>query len=290
MIGDIGSMKILKTGPGTSVQDQGRVGFGQFGVPESGALDHRAFNWVNHLLKNKKTDAVVEILQPGLKIQFDAPALICLGGAKTSVKLNGVVITEYGLLEIGSNDLLEIGSFDLGSVLYLGIKNGFQSEKVMNSRSWFAGITNSNFAKKLHQIPYFTNQEVPAFTASKVKFNLEWFASKVIDAYPGPEWNLLDSNSQELLQSKDFTISDLKNRMAFQLVELLPNELVEMATSPVFPGIVQLTSGGKLLIMMKDGQVTGGYPRILQLTEEALSVLAQKNPNDKISFQLKELV
>ena len=160
----------------------------------------------------------------------------------------------------------------------------------MNSRSWFAGVTETSFAKKQMQIPYFTNQEVPAFTASKVKLNLEWFTSKVIEAYPGPEWNLLDSNSRELLQFKEFTISDLKNRMAFQLVELLTNELPEMATAPVFPGIVQLTSGGKLLILMKDGQVTGGYPRILQLTYEALSILAQKNPNDKIRFQLKELI
>ena len=75
--------------------------------------------------------------------------------------------------------------------------------------------------------------------------------------------------------------------MAIQLVELLPNSLPEMATAPVFPGTVQLTSGGKLIVLMKDAQVTGGYPRILQLEEQAISILAQKKPKEKIKFSLK---
>lgn len=289
MIRDIGYMKILKTGPGTSVQDIGRVGFAQFGVPSSGALDLRSYNWVNHLLKNKESDAVLEICQPGISMQFDSPTLICLGGAKVSVKLNGKVLSNPGLLPIQANDLLEIGSMEIGSVVYLGIKNGFQNEEVMHSRSWFTGITPSDFARKEEQIPYFTNQEIPKSTASKVKRDTSWLHEKIIEAYPGPEWDLLDKHSKELLESNEFSISELKNRMAIQLIEMLPNTIPEMATAPVFPGVVQLTSGGKLLVLMKDAQVTGGYPRILQLSEQAISTLSQKKPHEKILFKLKRL-
>lgn len=289
MIRDIGYLKITKTGPGTSVQDQGRVGFTNFGVPVSGGLDTRSLSWANHLLKNEDTDAVLEICQPGLTIQFDSPTMICLAGARTAIKLNGKLISSFGLLEINSNDELKIGLFYEGSVLYLGIKNGFQSEMIMNSRSWYAGITATDFAKKGDLIPYFTNQEIPTFTSSKVKWKLDWSSTQIIDAYAGPEFKLLDKKSQEEIESMQFTISDLKNRMAIQVVELLPNGIPEMATSPVFPGTVQLTSGGKLIVLTKDCQVTGGYPRILQLTDQSLSVLAQKNPKDKIRFHLKEL-
>ncbi|MEP0710680.1 biotin-dependent carboxyltransferase family protein [Algoriphagus sp.] len=290
MIRDIGYMTILKTAPGTSVQDQGRMEFGAFGVPRAGIMDQRSFDWVNHLLKNKKTAAVLEILQPGLKIQFDTPTLICLAGAKATVNLNGESIPSFGLVQIRADDLIEIGAFDKGAVFYIGIKNGFQTEQVMSSRSWFAGITNVGFANKGDQIPYFTTQEVPAFTASKVRYDFAWQSQKVIEVYPGPEWKLLDKKTQELIESEEFTISELKNRMAIQLLELLPNELPQMATAPVFPGTVQLTSGGKIIILMKDGQVTGGYPRILHLMDESLAILAQKNSRDKIRFKLKWLI
>lgn len=290
MIRDIGYLQVLKTGPGTSVQDLGRVGFAEYGVPCSGALDLRSLLWVNHLLRNKESDAVLEICQPGLRIQFDAPTLICLAGAKAAVILNGAVISSYCILEIRRYDQLEIGAFHQGSILYLGIKNGFQSENIMNSRSWFERITNSGCALKGDQIPYFTNQEVPSFTASKVKWDFNWAMEQIIEAYPGPEWDLLDRHSKELIESSEFTISELKNRMAIQLTELLPNTILEMATTAVFPGTVQLTSGGKLIILLKDAQVTGGYPRVLQISEESIYILAQKKALKKIKFLIKKFL
>ncbi|SFB36406.1 5-oxoprolinase subunit C family protein [Algoriphagus aquimarinus] len=288
MIKDIGYLKILKTGPGTSIQDKGRVGFAQYGVPTSGALDSRSLTWVNHLLQNNHSDAVLEICQPGLQIQFDSPTLICLAGAKAAIKLNGGVISSDGIHEIRESDLLEIGYFEQGSILYVGIKNGFQCEKIMKSRSWYAGITAEVFAKKGDQIPYFTKQDLPNYTASKARWDFKWSQNNIIEAYPGPEWGLLNQNTKDLIESMQFTISELKNRMAIQLSELLPNSLPEMATAPVYPGTVQLTSGGKLIVLMKDAQVTGGYARILQISEEGISILAQKQPRQLIRFLVKK--
>ncbi|MDR7130763.1 biotin-dependent carboxylase-like uncharacterized protein [Algoriphagus sp. 4150] len=289
MIRDIGYLNIVKTGPGTSVQDSGRIGFTGFGVPTSGALDSRSFTWVNHLLKNKDSDAALEICQPGLKIQFDSPTLICLAGAKTDVKLNGKAIADHGIHAIYENDELEIGAFINGSVLYLGIKNGFQTEKIMDSRSWYIGISSNDYAEKGDLIPYFTTQELPRFTASKVKWDFSWALQPIIKVYPGPEWKLLDEKTRTLMEEMDFTISHLKDRMAIQLEETISHKPHEMATAPVFPGTVQLTSGGRLIVLMKDAQITGGYPRILQITDAGLSVLAQKRPKQRIRFQLKNV-
>lgn len=288
MIRDIGYLKILKTGPGTSVQDMGRHGFAAFGVPVSGVLDSRSSSWVNYLLQNKDSDAVLEICQPGLVIQFGPPCLICLAGADAAVQLNGEAVPGNGLLEIQANDRLEIGKFHRGTIFYLGIKNGFQSEEALNSRSWFEGITAAAFAKKSDLIPYFITQKAPFPTTSRAKLDHDWYLEQAIEAYPGPEWELLDKKNRERIEAGKFTISDLKNRMAVQLTELLPDSIPEMATAPVFPGTVQLTPGGKLLVLMKDAQVTGGYPRILQLSEASLSRISQKHPTDQITFKLKK--
>jgi len=41
-----------------------------------------------------------------------------------------------------------------------------------------------------------------------------------------------------------------------------------------------------LLILMRDCQTTGGYPRVLQLSEQALNQLAQKRQGSKLSFSV----
>ena len=74
--------------------------------------------------------------------------------------------------------------------------------------------------------------------------------------------------------------------MAYQLKERLINELPSILSSAVLPGTVQLTSSGMLMILMRDCQTTGGYPRILQLSEKSINHLSQKAQNEHIRFDL----
>jgi allophanate hydrolase subunit 2 len=129
MIKDVGYLEILKTNPGTSVQDQGRIGLGQWGIPISGVMDHRSYNWINHLLKNDSSVAVIEILQPGFKCRFDSYTTIGLAGANADIRKNGELISST-IIRIHPGDELEIGKFLTGSIVYLGIAQGFQTEKI----------------------------------------------------------------------------------------------------------------------------------------------------------------
>lgn len=281
------SMSILRTGPGTSIQDLGREGFGQYGIPVSGVMDRISMRWVNHLLQNPEKEAVLEISQPGLKLHFGSPTTICMAGAKANLKLNDFPIKSEGLLLIKEGDELSFGSFILGARVYLGVKKGFNVPTLLNSKSTYPGITELGMLKKGDLLEYASIQEHPNPTWSRVKFDRNWMNSNTIDAYPGPEWKELSDTTKTKIQHTTFTISHLQNRMAFQLEELIPNSLSEMATAAVYPGTVQLTPGGKLIILMKDAQVTGGYPRILQLPEKSIAQLSQKSPYQQFTFKIK---
>ena len=74
--------------------------------------------------------------------------------------------------------------------------------------------------------------------------------------------------------------------MAYQLEETLDNSLEPIITSLVLPGTVQLTPSGKLIVLMRDCQTTGGYPRVLQLKESSINILSQKFTNAKVRFKL----
>jgi allophanate hydrolase subunit 2 len=72
--------------------------------------------------------------------------------------------------------------------------------------------------------------------------------------------------------------------MAYQLEELVENDLAAIESSPVLPGTVQLTPQGKLLVLMRDAQTTGGYPRVLQLTGESLNRMSQRKVGTTVDF------
>jgi len=74
--------------------------------------------------------------------------------------------------------------------------------------------------------------------------------------------------------------------MGYRLKEELIKHSISIITSPVLPGTVQVMPSGKLIILMKDAQTTGGYPRVFQLTEKSIAILAQKKAGDKINFRL----
>lgn len=285
MIKDPASASILKTGPGTKIRDLGRNGMAEYGIAQAGPLDHLAYLWVNHLLRNHQDEAVIEITQPGFSIRFDAPTLICLAGAKAQVFLNGKEAGSSGLIPILEGTKLEIGNFESGSILYLGIKWGFRSPSLLGSRSYFTGISDQDFIKKGDYIPYFTNHETPIIqTSSQANWDYQYLSESTIRVYAGPEFYQLSESEKEEIMGLEFTISTLKNSMAIQLEESFPNQLSEIYTTPVYPGTVQLTPGGKLICLLSDAQVTGGYPRILQIHEDDIRILAQKKPNQKIRF------
>ena len=95
---------------------------------------------------------------------------------------------------------------------------------------------------------------------------------------------MLRNEEKEALFQKEFSIDQNNNRMAIQLKEELINNLDPIITGPVLPGTVQLTPSGKLIVLMRDCQTTGGYPRVLQLSSSGMDVISQKATGGKVIF------
>lgn len=280
---------ILRTGPGSSIQDQGRILGSQFGIPSSGVMDQKSFFWVNHVLQNSPNHAVLEISSPGFAIQFESPALVSIAGASAQVMINSKEETNPSLLILQRGDVLEIGRFFQGSRIYLGIKGGFKSPLFLQSRSFFEPVTGQSMLKKGDRLEFhFFKPSVYSIAKAKPRWNSTWFEGNELEVFQGPDWHLLSPDQQEKIRKTEFHLSKLSNRMGIQLEEIVENKLPELPTNPVFPGTIQLTSGGKLLILMRDAGVTGGYPRILQLPEESVSLLSQKNQGQTIRFLVKD--
>jgi biotin-dependent carboxylase-like uncharacterized protein len=279
-------LKVLKAGFYTTIQDKGRVGLASKGVPVSGTMDAYSADLANGILNNAITDAVIEITFGTGRFQFLEPTLICICGGDFFPKINNNLISNNKRIVIGKGDILSFGNKKYGVRCYLAVKGGFLSEVKLNSRSFYPNITRKTRIQNNDEIPYLPFFEDINPSKSSIKVNKTHFESTILKCYKGPEFYLLNVHQQKEITTQIFTISAHNNRMGYKINEEINNHLPQILTSSVLVGTVQLTPSGKLIVLMRDCQVTGGYPRVLQLTENSVNVLAQKTTNDSFQFSI----
>jgi biotin-dependent carboxylase-like uncharacterized protein len=280
-------IKVLHPGFFSTIQDLGRNNYQHLGVPISGFMDRYSAKMANAMLGNEYNCAVMEMTMLGPKLEFTCNSTIAITGADLSPRLNNTKINNNFVINVSQGDVLCFGKPIKGFRAYLSVSGGFQSKKVLGSRSMYQGITESSSIKKGDEFKIQPNNHKSRAYAT-IKIRTDDLSEKVVSVYRGPEFHLLNDQQLNRLFKQEFVISKENNRMAYQLDELVTNELTDIITSLVLPGTVQLTPSGKLIILMRDCQTTGGYPRILQLSEFSINVLAQKKVGDKIQFKIQD--
>ena len=86
------SITVLGGGLLTTVQDRGRSGYQQFGVPVSGVVDPRAMSVANILVGNPEDAAVLECTMMGPMLQFDQDTVFAVTGGdlRPSLEFRGI--------------------------------------------------------------------------------------------------------------------------------------------------------------------------------------------------------
>lgn len=277
---------VRKAGVYSTFQDNGRFGFRSYGVPESGAMDAYSHNIANALVGNKKNCATIECTMGGLCLEFNINTVIALTGAGI-VFVNGKSIPLYQPHNIAINDVVEIRFNNKGIRTYLAVQGGFASKVMMNSRSASPKINIGTTLKKdmglrveklqTKQVLKKINKlEIPVFESHKT--------IRIID---GNEINWINKESLQQFYTQHFALSNRCDRMGY-LLEGKPIYLenkVEMLSTAVVKGTIQLTPSGQLIVLMHDCQTTGGYPRIGQIAAIDLRVMAQLKQGDTIHFK-----
>ena len=268
-------IEVLNSGTLSTIQDAGRLKHREQGVPTSGAMDFHAFILANHLLQHEEIVPVIEFTINGPTLYFYAQTYIVLTGAEFHCKLNGKVISHASPIYVPAESTLEIGHVIKGNYGYLGVLGGFSSEKVLESASFHPIILpNAKLAKGMQLVYIKTHFDDVNFYARVIPVH-DKFSRTKLDVYPGPDFNILSEIQQQKLLEQKYYVKSNSNRMAIQMGNTAEIEAPEIITAPVQPGTVQLTPSGELIVLMRDAQTTGGYSRVLQLTDYAMNSLAQ---------------
>lgn len=277
-------IKVLSPGFYSTIQDLGRMEYQAYGVPYAGAMDAYSAQVSNALLNNDVNAAVLEVTMTGPKLLFNKQTAICIAGADMSPQLNGVLVKNNQVIQVQDGDILSFGKLNYGFRTYIAVSGGFQTQVVMQSRSMYRGVTNDSRISKDDLLQIGESEVVVSESNSALRIHSNHFIYTDIEVFKGPEFDALSTAQQKQLFAQKFSISKDNSRMAYQLKESFANSLQAIITSLVMPGTVQLTPSGKLIILMRDCQSTGGYPRVLQLKETSIDILAQKFTGSQIRF------
>ncbi len=279
-------IEVVQPGLFTTVQDLGRSDYAHWGVPQAGAMDAISAQLANKLLENPPEAAYLEINLGQGKFRFEQATWICLSGGDFSPELDGERIKMNKPTAVKAHSLLSFGKRRHGARTYLAVAGGILSRLQLGSRSFSPGFSPQKLAKGDRlAYPVIATKQIPK--NARPRLPKSHFESSELKAFPGPEFQQLKASQRKALR-QEFSLSRDADRVGIRLVEKLENDLPQILSGPVLPGTVQLTPSGSMIILMRDCQVSGGYPRILQLSEAVIARLGQKMPGDTIQFQLVE--
>lgn len=278
-------IEILKPGLHTTVQDEGRIGHRLAGVPTSGAMDQQSYRFANFLLNNNPGTPVLEFTQQGPTLYFHARTTAVLTGGKYNVKTNGNQTPFSTPFTVPAGTKLEIGEVISGNYGYLGLEGGFHALEILGSASYCPNVNESAFCKKGNTFVFVRSTKKNLSKNAQVSFDFPKSGHE-IEVEQGPDYQILTEEVKEKLINGNFTIGRNSSRMAIELNHKYALSAPDIITAPVQPGTVQLTPAGNLFVLMRDAQTTGGYARVLQLSEFSINRIASIGPGEELKFRI----
>jgi len=302
------SLRIVRPGLLTTVQDRGRFGLQHLGVVPCGAMDAVALELANGLVGNPGDAAVLEITLLGPEIAFECDALVALCGAEFGATHAGRALPLNRPVLMEKNSNLKTGRATLGSRAYLAVAGGIALPPVLGSRSTYLpasfGGLQGRALRAGDRLPLIDNvsalslKRYQSLSSQKEAAGLRsvaWSAPAltlperepiVIHAMEGRHHAHFDAAARRAFFDATWRVMPDSNRMGFRMAgpALAREQAVEILSEPACLGTVQVPANGLPIALMADHQTTGGYPKIAEIAAADVPRLAQLAPGGTVQF------
>lgn len=283
------SIRVIKPGLFSTIQDEGRFGYQKEGFSSAGAMDIYSYRLGKRLIDNEGPAIEATIIGP--TIQFLEEDTVVLTGAKFNAELNGEALPHQTVVRVYKGDILAMNAAVSGARGYLFFGHPIDVEKVAGSYSTHTRTKMGGYEgrplKKDDMIPQRHNEAFKSHVAFASDLDLIHEDTDTIRIVEGPQYDSFSDESHETLVSESFEISKQSDRMGYRLngAKIPPINGADIISEPVALGSIQVPNDGNPIILMNDKQTVGGYTKIATVSQLDLSVLAQKQPGQKINFE-----
>ncbi|SDW03133.1 biotin-dependent carboxylase uncharacterized domain-containing protein [Arthrobacter sp. cf158] len=295
------AFEIKNPGLATTVQDQGRVGYYNVGIPQSGSMDQYSAELGNALVGNPATDAVLECTYLGPVLVSDADAIVAITGAPVEVKVNGETQPQWTRLQLSAGDELSFGVIQGGTRYYIAVRGGIDVPEVLGSRSTYTlgGIGGLN-GRKLEAgdvVPVGApDGDLPALEVMPEPFRPTFAKEQTVRIVLGLYDHRLTDTGKANLLNGEWKVTPVADRMGLRYsgpgVEWKereqpfgagsdPSNIVDAGYAV---GSIQIPGGTQPIILHRDAVSGGGYAMVATVISADMDLVARAAPGTVTRF------
>ena len=286
----------------TTIQDLGRIGFQQYGMPVAGPMDSESYLLGQALVGNKEPLGALEctVLPPTLTVQ--GTCIVAFTGADMHPTINNLVVPRYIPFICHEGDIISGGFSQCGVRMYIAFSGGIDVPAINGSVSTHTKAKIGGFEGRSLQagdqfgIKAFTRDEVNVcdFYGGHNLFNTALYnrggreCHEPLRVVLGNQAKYFTEKGIRTFVSKIYTLTVQCDRMGFRLdgpvIEHIDGADI-ISDGAVF-GSIQVPSDGNPIVLMADRQTTGGYTKIGTVITADLPRLSQLPVGDGIHFDI----
>ena len=290
------TVKVLKPGLATTVQDLGRPGHFHLGIPVGGAMDRLAFRAANLLVGNEESAAGLEAVFLGPELEFEHHTRIAITGADMPILLDGEEQPAWTTLEIRAGQVLSFGYLRAGARAYIAVAGGIDVPVVLGSRSTYLVGKMGGFKGRAIQAG--DRLPVGAPGASKAGRTVPDSLRRMpgnpaeLRAMPGLYWHRITEAAGRHFFEDEWTVAPEADRMGYRFRGGRPMEFVEreqpfgagadpsnIVDSSYAYGSIQIPGGSEPIVLHRDAVSAGGYFQIGAVISADMDLIGQMQPN-----------
>ncbi|MDQ2076012.1 biotin-dependent carboxyltransferase family protein [Marinimicrobium sp. ABcell2] len=281
---------VIKPGILTLVQDLGRFGYQHLGLTTGGAADEQAHLWANRLLGNSAQSATLEICYGGLQLEAQVPTRIAITGADLQPTLNGQAIHTWQTHNLVAGDRLHFGHPKTGVRAYLAVQGGFTIEPSFGSvatvmREGIGGLDGKGRPLKSGDcVPCSATKPGPLMRVAP-RYIPDYSQPLTIRVIEGHQSHQFHPEDRQRFYSASYRLSNHSDRMGARLEgPALKPRINGIVSEGINFGAIQVPPDGQAIILLKDRQTIGGYPKLGTAFARDLFLLAQRQPGALLRF------
>lgn len=273
----------------SAIQDAGRKGVSDIGLTQSGAMDELSFGYANLLVGNAFNTPTIEIALGGLVLKAKGKMSIAITGADMSPTCNGKALALWETHDVREGDELSFGFASRGHFAYIAVHGGFQTPLMYGSfstsiKEGLGGVQGRKFGSG-DMLPS-TGHLLGEKRRLQQTFIPDFSQNITLRVLKGYQEKLFSKEAQELFFNSVYTYKGEGDRMGYRLSG---EKVVPMATGilsePICYGAIQVPSHGEPIVLLKERQTIGGYPKIGSLIAVDCFKLAQLQAGGTVRFE-----
>lgn len=272
----------------TTIQDAGRWGYQDRGMPIAGPMDAYSQRAANLLVGNSADAAVLEVTLLGPELQFDSASIVAVSGAQFSMTLDDAPFPFHTAVKVNAGSALRFGQRIRGARSYLAVSGGVLVTPVMGSRAThLASGTGGLQGRALKAGDVLPIGEVGIADSVPAKPLTLPIGEARVRVLSGPHVEHFGVGALGRLASLAFRVSAQSNRIGYRLegARVKPaGRATELISVSMPLGGIQVPRSGEPILLMADRGTTGGYPVIAVVITADLPIAGQLAPGDALKF------